>query len=246
MEENKILYGDVETKQEAIPELDVEELLKRYNAYQQEMQPYREGLQDYINQYNDLQKQAFNRDRYLAGVAGWTGNQNFANMMGKYSPANMEANRLQLVKELANQNIEKEKGIDEMIGNASIAQSLGLRPEVALGGASLLKSLAPVMSSANALKGRIYSADISLERAKLINASKEKIAQMNNNRAMAIAQGTWSTQKEIAFNRDKANLQRAMVTALGFGTDPTDLFGATNAMDLTNIDINRLNDLLNQ
>ena len=230
---------------EDIPNDKLQLLLDFYNKQQQNLDPYRKDLEAYINNYNNYARQKFNMDRYLAGIAGWSGNQNFGRMIGNYDPAEVEEKRLALMNKLAQEKSEEIAGPSRLIGNAYIAQAAGLPIEAALGDKDVFKAISPIMSSLNTLRGRRYTADTNLERTKLANDVKMKIANLNNNRAMQIALGTWNTQKEIAHNRDITNLQRAMITSIGMGADPHELANYANALGATNINIEQLNKLLN-
>jgi hypothetical protein len=240
MEENKLLYGDARAVDYPLQEINKEELLNRYRQQQNAMQPYVNALQSYLNNYDAMVRNKQNADRFWQGASSLTGNQAWSKMSENFNPLKTEADRINILKSIAEEKMKQTAGEDELIGNAYIAQMAGLPPESALGSKDVFKAVSPIMSSMNALRGKMYSADRSIDRAKLLNDAKIQIAQMNNARAMAIAKGTWSTQKEIAFNRDKANMQRALVQAIGFGADPSQLLGTTNALNLTDVDIEAL------
>lgn len=246
---NNVLEGYAIESQPATqnnkPIIDMDELLKNIKGQQDIRQEYIDDLQKLYNRTGTYNARDIGANMLTRGLDSFYGIDVFNKPLQNRGWTEANTRKANLLDKISKAKLDNYNLGQDVLGNAYIAQSIGLPPEVALGNANLLKSIAPVLSSMNALKGKTYAADVSLERARLINASKEKIAQMNNNRAMAIAQGTWSTQKEIAFNRDKANLQRAMVTALGFGADPADLFGSTNVMGITNVDTNMLNDLFN-
>lgn len=238
--DEELLFGEAKDNGYVIPEVDRERLLNRYQQQQSELQPYREALQNYLNNYDALIKKNYNAQRYLTALSGLTKNAGYRDMAKDINPVATEAQKLQLMRQIAEEKIKQTTGEDELLGNAYIAQQAGMSPYVALGSKDVFKTISPIMSSMNALRGKMYSADRSIDRAKLLNDARIKVAQMNNARAMAIAQGTWNTQKEIAFNRDKANMQRALVQAIGFGADPSQLLGTTNSLGLTDVDIQAL------
>lgn len=244
MEENKLLYGDAKTIDYPLPQINKEELLSRYRQQQDEMQPYVNALQSYLNNYDAMVRNKQNADRFWQGASSLTGNQAWSKIAENYNPLKIEADRINILKSIAEEKLKRTQGEDELMGNAYIAQMAGLPPESALGSKDIFKAISPIMSSMNALRGKMYSADRSIDRAQLLNDAKIQIAKMNNARAMAIAQGTWSTQKEIAFNRDKANMQRALVSSLGFQQDPSQFLGATNALGLTKVDLKALQEYM--
>lgn len=238
--DEQLLFGEAKDNGYVVPEIDRERLLNSYQQQQSELQPYREALQNYLNNYDALIKKNYNTQRYLTALSGLTKNAGYRDIGKDINPINTEAQKLQLMRQIAEEKMKQTAGEDELLGNAYIAQQAGMSPYVALGSKDVFKAISPIMSSMNALRGKMYSADRSIDRAKLLNDAKIKIAQMNNARAMAVAQGTWSTQKEIAFNRDKANVQRALISALGFQQDPSQFLGATNSLGLTKVDIEAL------
>lgn len=226
------------------PAFNMDDILSKAREQQAINEEYIKGLQKLYNRagaYNlrDVGANMLTRglDRYYnidvfnkpLQNRGWTeANKYKTDLLGKLQQA-----------KLANYDL----GADT-IGNAYIAQAIGLPPEAALGSKEIFKAISPVLSSMNALQGRRYAADISLERTRLVNDAKIKMTNLNNARAMAIAQGTWNTQKEIAYNRDKVNLQRSLISALGFNQNPAQLLNAANAIGAVSVDPNQLNTLL--
>lgn len=221
-------------------------LIKEYTSQQQEMQkPYLNALEDYLNNYNKYNNATRNAQRFYTALAGLSGNQGYRDLAKQYDVSKIEADKVNLIKALQEAKTKSQNVLYENIGNVKLAEAMGLSPEVGLASPNMLKSLSPVLSSMNALAGRKYTADTGLEKARMYTQSREAIARMNNRRALEIAQGTWNNQKEIAYQRNKNNIERAIVQGLGFGVNPAQLLGATNALGYTNITDEQLNALGN-
>ena len=193
-------------------QLDADKLIQSYNKQQSYMQPYREGLQDLISNYDDLQRQAFNRDRYLAGIAGWSNNNNFGNLIGKYNPAEIEATRLDLVNKLAQNKIADEQGANTIVGTAKMMQKAGMPPEMALVDPAMIGKLSNILSAQTSAEARKYSADLNY-KARMLDSYLDaaiKEALNKNNTKLAI---------QLQYMKNQNALQRTYMQQIPWTTD---------------------------
>ena len=79
----------------------LQDVLALYQAQLGANQPYLEALQNYLNNYDDIMNQSRRQQRYWAGAAGFTGNDAYRDLAKSYSPEQVEANRVQLIKALS-------------------------------------------------------------------------------------------------------------------------------------------------
>lgn len=217
----------------------LDKLLELYNRRLGLNKPYIEQLQNYVDNYGDYQRQAFNRDRYLAGIAGWSGNDNFARMMGKYNPAEIEATRLDLMNKLLQTQSGELGGADELIGRAALAEAAGLPIEAALADKDTFKAMSPIMSSINALRGKTYSTDIN-------SRTKLQVAKMNLEGMLQRAKMAGDVRLQVAATNALANVNRALINSMGFsGATASDIGNVYNQLGYTPIDVSELqgNDL---
>ena len=212
----------------------LDKLLELYNKRLDLNKPYIEQLQNYVNSYGDYQRQAFNRDRYLAGIAGWSGNDNFAKLMGRYNPAEIEATRLDLMNKLLQTQSGELSGADELIGRATLAEAAGLPIEAALADKDTFKAMSPIMSSINALRGKTYSTDIN-------SRTKLQIAKMNLEGMLQRAKYAGDVRLQVAATNALANVNRALINSMGFsGATASDIGNVYNQLGYTPIDVSEL------
>lgn len=102
------------------------ELIDRYMMNQSMMDPYRKNLQNYIRDYNNRADLAYNQDRELAALTGLTGNNAYAQMIGKNNALVNEANRLGLFKTAGEDLKNAGEGLDTLLGNMDLARQVGL------------------------------------------------------------------------------------------------------------------------
>lgn len=163
---------------------DILNRLSEYYEQQKELRkPYLEALQDYANNYQDYQRKSFNMDRYLAGIAGWSGNDNFARMIGRYNPATVEATRLDLLNKLAQEQVNELDLGNKAIGNAALLQEAGLSPDAAFADPNMIKSIATIMNARTAAEARKYVADQTY-KARIYDTQLDNMIkkEINNNR----------------------------------------------------------------
>jgi len=97
-----------------------------YDSWQRSQQyydPYRNSLNQYINNYRDVYDASMARNRWLSALRGESINPD------KFSPLDEEANRIALQKQLASDLEAQENSRNELIGNLGVASEMGLPPE---------------------------------------------------------------------------------------------------------------------
>ena len=119
--------------------------IQAINDYIQQLkdinQPYSDALQNYINNYDDLYKRNYNAQRYWAAMSGLAKNPNYRNVAEAYNPLVQEANRLNAIKQLQQQQASDINAINEIMGNLAVAKEIGLEPEAAFANKNLLTAL---------------------------------------------------------------------------------------------------------
>lgn len=229
--------------------LGVQGILDLIAKQEANREPYRQGLKDLIDNYKQYQVDAFNRDRYLASIAGWSGNDAYKQMIGKYNPLDMEANRLDLINKLAEEYNSQLARPEQVMANARIAQSLGMSPDIALADSNLvgkLNNLAVAKLNADA---RRYVADVNSKarmdvaqlnaNAKLVDGIldrelKAAIANGDNQRALMLQQmknenalRTSYINNLWAFDKDPTQLVNAL-RMFGYNVDVPDMVPTVN------------------
>lgn len=166
----------------------IDKLLEYYNQQKELRKPYLEGLENFVNNYNDYNRQAFNMDRYLAGIAGWSGNQNFARMMGRYNPVKDEATRLDLLNKLSEEQSGELGALNKAIGNASILQEAGLPAEAMWADPNVIKNVGSIMNARTSADARRYIGELNYKAKVYDTYLDNKIRQevANNRIANAI------------------------------------------------------------
>lgn len=209
-----------------------------YDIKQSNLKPYIDALKDYYDNYKEYQRSSFNRDRYLAGIAGWTKNSAFRDMIGKYNPADIEAKRLDILAKLADIQTEAQLGKEKLLANAELAKELGLSPSALLADSGLTKNLSNVavaklnnearkeVARMNNI-ARLYGYDTGYSgkvdvaginaRAKLIDSL------LDNATNTAIAQGKLDLAVELQKAKDRNRLQTTYMQQLPWVTDASQL-----------------------
>ena len=190
---------------------DILNRLSEYYEQQKEYRkPYLEGLQSYAENYNDLNRRAFNMDRYLAGIAGWSGNDNFARMIGRYNPATVEATRLDLLNKLAEEQSNELNLGNEVIGNAAVLQQAGLPLEAVFANPNLIKNASSIMNAKTAAEARRYVADQTY-KARMYDT------QLDNAIALAKQQKRLDVMRELEYMKAKNRYNIAVLQAQAYG-----------------------------
>lgn len=191
---------------------DTSSLLDYYNKQIELLKPYQEGLKSLIDNYGDYQRQAFNKDRYLAGLAGWSGNKAFENMIGKYNPAEIEATRLDLLNKLARSEIAEAQGANNILGTVEMMQRAGLPANMALVDPAMIGKLSNVLSAQTAAEARKYVADQNY-KAKVLDT------QLDNAIKYYSKVGDWNTALKLQGMKSQNRLQSTYLQQLPWVTD---------------------------
>lgn len=148
-----------------------------YDAWQRSQRyydPYRNDLNQYINDYRDLYDASAVRGRWLSAIRG-EGLDPY-----KFSPMDQEANRIALEKQLATDLEKQENDRSELIGNLGLANDMGLPPE------------------------SVNATDKYLQNATKYREEEDKIAQRRESQQLKYATMLQAKQMEVDGKRDIA------------------------------------------
>lgn len=196
MEEVVRRYGNSSEPQSISSMVDYQKQLLEKNR------PYIEGLENYYKNYQTNLDEANRIKRYFTGLAGWSGNDKWAELANDYNPLNIEANKLALVKQLQEANTGNLDEINRIIGNIAIARDLGLPDEAALASKELLNARAAQQKNLLGYNARVYDTNVD-------NATR-----------MAIKQGDWDTAFKLQEMKNQGNLNNAFASSAPFYMDP--------------------------
>lgn len=186
--------GNIEQPQQQPVGLgDISKLLEIYGGEINNInQPYIEALQNYLDNYNNYIDSSERRKRFYAGLAGLSGNNNYAGIANDYNPVDVEGNKLNLLNQLLQTKYSNFNAINNLLGNATIAQQLGLPAEASLADKNLLNAYTSQQRALYGLEGKKYSSDLGykgrLEEAYIDNATKRAIEQGKIDNAIALQQ----------------------------------------------------------
>ena len=199
--------------------VELDGMIDRYKRQQELQKPYIEGLQNLIDNYNNLQRNAMNLDRYFTGLAGWSGNDRWADFGRRYNPITTEATKLDLLNKLAQGQIGIDDIENEMRGNIALAQQAGIDPRVAMANPKLVDALASIENAKTSAEARKYVADQNRET---------KLAGIYSNAMIQKAkqEGNWDLALKLQAMRNDGRLQSAIVNAVSFGADPSIIYSA--------------------
>lgn len=164
--------------------------------------PYIEGLENYYKNYQANLDETNRIKRYFTGLAGWSGNDKWAELANDYNPLNIEANKLALIKQLQEARTGNLDEINRIIGNIAIARDLGLPDEAALASKELLNARAAQQKNLLGYNARVYDTNVD-------NATR-----------MAIKQGDWDTAFKLQEMKNQGNLNNAFASSAPFYMDP--------------------------
>ena len=223
----------------------LQDVLALYQAQLGANQPYLEALQNYLNNYDDIMNQSRRQQRYWAGAAGFTGNDAYRDLAKSYSPEQVEANRVQLIKALAEAKQGNIGELNKLVGNAKTAMSMGLPAEAGLASKDMLNALVNLQRSRDLLEGKRYTADVGYEGKRygadanlygrqyasdLALQGRMYQATLDNQIRIAIAQGRMDVARELANEKNRVTLQAAMLNNLPYAMDPSLLYNANMMM----------------
>ena len=235
----------VEQQQNVPQSGNLQDVLALYQAQLGANQPYLEALQNYLNNYDDIMNQSRRQQRYWAGAAGFTGNDAYRDLAKSYSPEQVEANRVQLIKALAEAKQGNIGELNKLVGNAKTAMSMGLPAEAGLASKDMLNALVNLQRSRDLLEGKRYTADVGYEGKRygadanlygrqyasdLALQGRMYQATLDNQIRIAIAQGRMDLARELANEKNRVTLQAAMLNNLPYAMDPSLLYNANMMM----------------
>lgn len=153
----------------------VEDLIEQARALHEQKQnllnPDTEALRGLIEGYSKNRGSDFYRDLGLAGLAGLTNNQAYAQMIGKYGTTEDELKKYQLRNQLTKQELGQVFDPMEIMANAALMERLGLPTEAALANKDVLGNYAKLI-------GYDVNKDIAERKlAESIRQHDEKMAQ---------------------------------------------------------------------
>lgn len=199
---------------------DIASLLQAYQTQQQELnKPYIDALQNYLDNYGEYTKSSRNAQRFYTALAGLSGNAGYRDLAKQYDPAQLELNRINLVKALQEAKAGNVGNINEIIGNATIAQAMGLDPQAALANKNLLNAFTAQQKAQYGLQGRMYGAD---------QAYNARVYDTNIDNATryAIANGRMDLAVKLQQMKGNAGAVNALINTVGFGGSPEKIMEA--------------------
>lgn len=170
---------------------NIYDILENWKQQQEYMKPYREGLSRYVDEFDDRYDQSYARDRWTAAMAD-LGVPSMRNLIGKYTPVEQGAKKLDLQKANAEELQGIDKSYNELVSGMMLSKQAGLDPSVVLANPTVMKDILGKMQNDQAMDIRLQIASennrIEMEKARLNNDIKIAIAQGRLNQAYALAQ----------------------------------------------------------
>ena len=191
------------------------DILSRYNNITDIRQGYLDRLQNFLANYDELNNKNIDREMYLRGLAGWTGNNTWSNMADKLNPLSIEASKLNLYKQLAEGEIQNEEELARLVSNMRMMEQMGMDPSMAMADSKTLNNITR-MAIAN------KQAQTRMEVAQL-NA---KVKELDRQARIAIAQGKREDAYKLLQMRNQANAQIAAINSIGYGGNPQAIYQA--------------------
>lgn len=181
---------------------DMYQILNNWKDQQEYMKPYREGLNRYINEFDDRYNQSFARDRWIAGMAD-LGVPSMKNLIGKYTPLEQGAKKLDLQK-LQGQELQSvDQGANELIAGMKLAEQAGLDPSVVLANPTIMKEILGQMQLDKTL-------DTKMAISEEANRIKMQMNYLNNQ--IEIAKHNGKQAQAYALEQQKMRLQSQLKT----------------------------------
>lgn len=183
------------------------------------MQPYIDSLNEFTSNYGDMQKQYANLDRYYTGLAGWSGNQAWADYAKRHNPVETEATQIDLYRKLAEQELAEEDKYRQILGNIAVAESIGLRPEAALADPKMISNNIQMQKLQQTLQVRREIANLNAH-----------IKDLDRQARVAMKQGDWENAQILRDAMDRASMKRQIVESAAMAQDPSAIAGALQAL----------------
>lgn len=206
---------DIASQPNQQPVGDIASLLQAYQTQQQGLQqPYIDALQNYLDNYGEYTKGSRNAQRFYTALAGLSGNAGYKDLAKQYDPMQLELNRINLVKALQDAKAGNVGNINEIIGNATIAQAMGLDPQAALANKNLLNAFTAQQKAQYGLQGKMYGAD---------QAYNARVYDTNIDNAtrLALQQGRTDLALKLQGMKGNTSTTNALINAASFGADPS-------------------------
>ena len=180
---------------------------------------YIEGLQKLYDRAGAYNVRDIGTNMLTRGLDSFYGIDVFNKPLQNRGWTNANVNRLNILKELndakaANFNLDR-----DIIANASIAKTLNLSPEVALGNRDIFKAIAPILSSMTNAEARKYAVDKNTE-TRLVNNYLDNLINYY------MARNKIDLALQLQNMRDANKLQTTYMNQVGWANDPTLLMNA--------------------
>lgn len=207
--------------QEQIPDTqadDSQAILNYYTNLSNRNNDYIKKLNDFYNNYDSNLEKNIDRQMYFNALAGWTGNDRWSRMGEYVDPMRNEATKLELYKQLLDAQSENDKGVLNMSGNLALMKKMGLDPSMAMADPKTFSSAVSLMKTQQYMEGKKQIAELN---------AKEK--DLDRRIKWASKVGDWELARDLTRQKNDTSLQRALITGIGFGADPTTMYNALNS-----------------
>ena len=199
----------------------LDKLLQIYAEQQKYMEPYREGLKSYIDNFDTLNKDRFNLDRMLIAKADLQDNDNILKLRESYNPVDVNARKLDLMKALAGEQISNLEGYNRLVGNAAMAKYANIPEEAVLADPAFVQKMATIANAKTNAEARMAAAELN-------NETKMKIAYLNNRIKAALKAKDIRAAQQLQSMKNDVKLKATYLSNIPFTNDPSML---TNVMN---------------
>ena len=203
----------------SVPNESTQNLLLQYQKMREGNNLYLDKLKEYIDNYDKLREASLRNDIYFRGLAGWSGNNSLANLGDKYNPVNLEAQKLALYKQLANDNINNEEDLLRLQGDIKLMEEMGMDPSTAFANPKTLTNMFNMAKVQQQIQARKEIANLNAQ-----------VKRLDMEYKLAMAQGRREDAFKLQALKEQANVKLAAINGIGFGADPATIYGAMNAL----------------
>lgn len=193
-------------------------ILEYIKNRQDKLQPYRDKLNEFVDNYKDYNKGYEDTDIFFRGLAGWTGNPAWATYAKDHNTAFTEATQLDLYRKLAEQDLAEDDRYQEILGNVAIAEAMGLPPEAALANPKMISNNIQMQKLQQTLQTRIEIANLN---------AREK--ELDRQARIAMKQGDWKNAQLLQGMRNEASMKRTILEGASYG-NPANINNALKAL----------------
>ena len=201
------------------PQYDTQAILDYYNNVQNRNNEYIKKLEDFYDNYDNNRLANIDRQMYFNALAGWTGNDRWSRMGEYVNPMKDEALRLKIYKELIDAQNENDKAPMNIAGNMALMKQMGVDPSMAMADPRMFGQAMSMMRAQQQIQAR--------KQIALLNA-KEK--DLDRQLKAAIADGRRQDAITLQSMKNQAAMDKATLTAIGFGIDPNTMYSAMGAL----------------